>query len=402
MAKRVVVVGAGLSGLVSARTLLRKGVDTVVYEASDGPGGRIRTDLFEGFRIDRGFQVFFEAYLHARIEFDLRALAMKPYRRGALIQTELGFKKLDAQNPLMTVLNPAFGLSDTARLGLLAANTLAGRVRNSEQSTEQLLQRAGFSDTVLQRFFRPFLGGIFLDPTLNTSSAQFSFIFQMLILGKVSTPALGMGMLTQQVADSLPRDSVFYNSPVKSVSSEGITLSNGETVECDEVILACDPPTTASLLGESYDDGSLSSSTIYFESTYSPVDEPFIVLNGTGQGMVNLVSPLSVVSPQLAPPGKHLIAVTTFSQVSNEAVVEDIKAECDQWFPSRQVSDWRHLKTVHVPFAQYRQTRGFQQNRPKIETRIPNVYRGGEILTNSSIDGACQAGQWVARRILEH
>ena len=175
VAKRVVVVGAGLSGLVCARTLVRNGIETLVFEGSDGPGGRIRTDDFEGFRIDRGFQVFFEAYLHARIEFDLSALDMKAYSRGALITTEQGFKKLDARNPLMTILNPALGLSDTIRLGLLAASTLTGRLSRTEQTTEQLLRNVGFSEATLQNFFRPFFGGIFLDPKLTTSSAQFVF-----------------------------------------------------------------------------------------------------------------------------------------------------------------------------------------------------------------------------------
>lgn len=87
MAKRVGVVGAGLSGLVCARALQRKGVEALVYEASDGPGGRIRTDTIDGFRIDRGFQVYFEAYLHARLEFDLSALGMKSYCRRAEILT---------------------------------------------------------------------------------------------------------------------------------------------------------------------------------------------------------------------------------------------------------------------------------------------------------------------------
>ena len=401
MVKRVVVVGAGLSGLVCARTLQRNGFETLVAEAAEGPGGRIRTDAFEGFLIDRGFQVYFEAYPHARQEFDLNRLEMKAYRRGALIYTGLGFKNLDAQRPLPTVLNPAFGYGDMVRLGLLAGNTLLGRTGVREQPTEHFLQSAGFSDIALQRFFRPFLGGIFLDPSLSTSSSQFSFLFKMLLQGRVSTPALGIGMLTQQVADSLPNNSIHYNSTVKSVCSEGVTLGSGQTIGCDRVVLACDPPTTASLLQEPYRHGSLISTTLYFESTQPPIDEPFIALNGTGSGVVNLVAPLSVVSPQLAPPGKHLVAVTTFATASEETLIERVTEECKQSFPDRAVPAWRYLKTVTVPFAQYRQNAGFRDLTPRLETAMPNVYRGGEILTNSSIDGACEAGQLVAAEISE-
>ena len=41
--RRVVVVGAGLSGLVAARRLALEGNDVRVLEASDAPGGWLRT-----------------------------------------------------------------------------------------------------------------------------------------------------------------------------------------------------------------------------------------------------------------------------------------------------------------------------------------------------------------------
>ena len=58
----VVVVGAGLAGLACATTLLRAGLDVVVVEASDAVGGRVRTDVVDGFRLDRGFQVLNTGY----------------------------------------------------------------------------------------------------------------------------------------------------------------------------------------------------------------------------------------------------------------------------------------------------------------------------------------------------
>lgn len=49
--------GAGVAGLVCARILSRAGVVVKVFEASDGVGGRVRTDEVDGFLLDRGFQV---------------------------------------------------------------------------------------------------------------------------------------------------------------------------------------------------------------------------------------------------------------------------------------------------------------------------------------------------------
>ncbi|MDA3016341.1 MAG: FAD-dependent oxidoreductase, partial [Actinomycetota bacterium] len=57
----VVIVGAGLAGLACATTLVRRGVDAIIIEASDAVGGRVRTDRVDGFLLDRGFQVLLTA-----------------------------------------------------------------------------------------------------------------------------------------------------------------------------------------------------------------------------------------------------------------------------------------------------------------------------------------------------
>ena len=57
----VLIVGAGLAGLACAQCLEDEGVACRILEASDGAGGRVRTDVVDGFRLDRGFQVFLEA-----------------------------------------------------------------------------------------------------------------------------------------------------------------------------------------------------------------------------------------------------------------------------------------------------------------------------------------------------
>lgn len=54
----MVVVGAGLAGLNAARTLRKAGLSPVILEASDGVGGRVRTDVVDGFLLDRGFQIY--------------------------------------------------------------------------------------------------------------------------------------------------------------------------------------------------------------------------------------------------------------------------------------------------------------------------------------------------------
>jgi len=85
VSRDVVVVGAGLAGLACARVLAAAGVSVQLLEASDRPGGRVRTELVDGFRIDRGFQVLLTASPEARRVLDLGALQLRRFAPGVQV-----------------------------------------------------------------------------------------------------------------------------------------------------------------------------------------------------------------------------------------------------------------------------------------------------------------------------
>src|SRR4051812_44688975 len=87
----VVIVGAGLAGLSAARILTDAGREVLVLEASDGVGGRVRTDTVDGFRLDRGFQVALTAYPELQRQFDLDALDLRAFLPGALVWADRRF-----------------------------------------------------------------------------------------------------------------------------------------------------------------------------------------------------------------------------------------------------------------------------------------------------------------------
>ena len=165
----VVIVGAGLAGLCCARTLHGAGIDFQVIEASDGVGGRVRTDHVDGFLLDRGFQVLLEDYPEARRVLDYAALDLKPFEAGALIW--FGGRMNRFADPWRAkgqwraaYDSPVGSLADKVRLWRLRSR-LTGRplekiFARPEQPTRAELVHAGFSPVIIEHFFEPFFGGI--------------------------------------------------------------------------------------------------------------------------------------------------------------------------------------------------------------------------------------------------
>src|SRR3954453_9036996 len=120
-AGEVVVVGAGLAGLACARRLAASGVAVTVLEAADAVGGRVRTDVVDGFRLDRGFQVLLTAYPEAQRVLDYGPLDLRKFARGALVCCGGRFHRLadprrDPVRGLQTLFGPIGSFADKWRI----------------------------------------------------------------------------------------------------------------------------------------------------------------------------------------------------------------------------------------------------------------------------------------------
>ena len=79
----ITIIGAGIAGLTCAKYLKERNIEALVLEASDAVGGRVRTDEVDGFRLDRGFQVFLTAYPEAKKILDYEKLELVNLPSGA-------------------------------------------------------------------------------------------------------------------------------------------------------------------------------------------------------------------------------------------------------------------------------------------------------------------------------
>ncbi len=316
MDDEVLIVGAGLAGLCCALRLQQSNVRFRILEAADGVGGRVRTDRVDGFQLDRGFQVFLIAYPEAKKLLNYEALDLRRFEPGALVRHGGAFHRLTDpwRRPvqgLRSVCSPVGTFMDKMRVGLLRSRVLRGtledRFRGPETTTLQALQSSGFSSAMIDRFFRPFLGGIFLDAELQTSSRMFEFVFRMFSTGDATLPGLGMGAIPRQLASGLPTDSVQLNTKVVSVDKRSVQLSSGEILRRRAIVIATEGAAATRLLGETIPNAGQGVTCLYFAADRSPVDEPLLVLNGEGRGPVNNLCVPSIAAPHYAPEKQHLV-----------------------------------------------------------------------------------------------
>ncbi|MDM8006384.1 MAG: NAD(P)/FAD-dependent oxidoreductase [Phycisphaerae bacterium] len=357
----VIIVGGGIAGLSCAIALTHAGLPFRLLESRGTIGGRIQTDRVGGFLCDRGFQILLTAYPEAARLLDYKALDLRPFYPGALVWVDGAFHRvadpfrrpLDA---LRSMRSPIGSLADKARILKLRRAALAGEIEElylrPQTTTFSHLQSTGLSQAMIDRFFRPFLGGVFLEPDLATSSRKFEFVFRMFAVGDNAVPARGMGAIPEQLASRLPREQVRLLTRVETIQPGEVVLATGETLRAAAIVLAADGAEAARLTRCIPAPAWNSVTCLYFASDEPPVREPVLVLNGTGKGPVNNLCVLSQVSPDYAPPGRSLISVTVLrgAGLADAQLVAAVLDHVREWFGS-SVFKWRHLKTYRIPQA---------------------------------------------------
>lgn len=417
----VVVVGAGITGLTAAVALHESAVPVRIFEASDGAGGRMRTDQTgEGFLLDHGFQILLDAYPAARRWIDHAALRPRPFDAAVLLWTGRRLVPVSdpARHPLgivRDVTTRLFPAGDKLRMARLAAEAAAAPWQSSNEAATSLghdvaasefLWSQGFSERFVDRFARPFWGGVTLDPHLTGSTGPLLFTLKMFVRGHAVLPERGVAAMPDQLLARLPPDAVSFESRVTSVVVEegratGVRVARRK-IPASAVIVATDPDTAKTLTGVEAlavaGDG-VPSVTVYLAGARRPDTGPRLVLDATRTMLVNHIAPLSEVQPSYAPEGQHLIAAVIVGEAADRGDLDDLAehARLDAaMMLGHAPGSWRVLEIARVPFSQFAQPPGIYRRLPGNVTPTRGLVLAGEATVDSSYNGAMLSAESAA------
>ncbi len=406
----VIIVGAGLAGLTASKVLKAAGIPILILEASDTVGGRVRTDEVEGYLLDRGFQVFLTAYPEAQRFLDYEKLDLCKFDPGALILrrdgiTHIGDPIRHPRSLVRTLLSPAATFMDKLRMLRLKLSLSGKRIEEifseREITTAEYLKRQGFSRTIINQFFMPFMTGIFLEGKLSTSSRMFEFVFKMFSEGDAVIPAKGMGMIPKQLAEGLSADEIIFNQKVSAIQGGSVTTLTGSTYTADFVLIATDPLNSPVSDTKSIS-GYHSVTNMYYTAERKPFNKPLIALNTLAVKLVNNIAVMDNISPPYSKNGNALISLSLIgdhSKANQTALQEKVISELKFWYPD--AVNWKHLKTYHIGYALPDDDAVSNEPNHEAMRLDAQCFVCGDHLMNGSINAAMKSGRLAAEAIVQ-
>ena len=400
------IIGGGISGLIAARVLEEYGLSATIIEATDRLGGRVKTDVVDGYSLDHGFQVLLTAYPAAKKYLDFDALALQEFLPGSAIFKN-GKQKIigDPLRNLSLLLPTLFSGIGTVndKLKILALNrrlkkkSIQNIFAEKEQTTLAYLENIGFSETIITDFFIPFFSGIFLENKLDTSSRMFEFVYKMFGEGNAALPKDGIQAIPKQLFEKLKSTTCIFNTKVKSVENGSIILESGETLKSNFTIIATQ---ASGLVSNLKNQATLwkSCDTLYFEVAKREIKKPLIGLIAAPNALINNIFYHTSLQTS-ATATKELLSVTVIDRqnLTNKQLVTEVQKELKELC---NIDYCTFIKQYNIPMA-LPKLQDIQYEMLPSETRLTEtIFLAGDTQLNGSLNAAMIAGERAALEVI--
>ena len=404
---KIHIVGAGVSGLIAAKTLEQHGYHPTIIEASDRVGGRVKTSTVEGYQLDHGFQVLLDAYPQARHHLDFERLELQTFLPGAVIfsnnkQHTLGDPLRHLGFLFPTLFSSIGSFSDKFNIYKLNKKLTHKSIDNifeqPEQTTLNYLKDKGFSDQIINNFFQPFFSGIFLEPHLSTSSRMFEFVYKMFGQGLAVLPKSGIGAISEQLKNQLQHTIFKFNKKVNQVNDRDLELESGEKLNTHFTIVASPANVLIPNL-QQQETKWKSCYNLYFETEQRTINKPLIGLIADKEALINNIFFHHSLDTQSK--GKNeLLSVTVVKDttLNAESLITQVEEEL---LKLCNIKVKRHLKTFTIKKA-LPDIANLQTDLTATETQLKStVFLAGDYLLNGSLNAAMISGQRAAEGVIK-
>jgi protoporphyrinogen oxidase len=400
------IIGGGISGLIAARVLEEHGLSATIIEASDRLGGRVKTDVVDGYSLDHGFQVLLTAYPAAKKYLDFDALELQEFLPGSAIFKN-GKQKIigDPLRNLSLLLPTLFSGIGTVndKLKILALNrrlkkkSIQNIFAEKEQTTHAYLENIGFSEAIITDFFTPFFSGIFLENKLETSSRMFEFVYKMFGEGNAALPKDGIQAIPKQLFEKLKSTTFIFNTKVKSVENGNIKLESGEAIKSNFTIIATQ---ASGLVSNLKNQATLwkSCDTLYFEIAKREIKKPLIGLIAAPNTLINNIFYHTSLQTS-ATATKELLSVTVIDKqnLTNKQLVTEVQKELKELC---NIDSCTFIKQYNIPMA-LPNLQDIQYEMLPSETRLTEtIFLAGDTQLNGSLNAAMIAGERAALEVI--
>jgi protoporphyrinogen oxidase len=402
--KKIVIIGAGVSGLVAAINLEEAGYKPIIYDKKDRVGGRVQTDYIDGNTFDKGFQILLPNYPAAQKYLNLNLLHLKYFTSGAFVfkrgyQSKIGNPNRDFDLLFPTVFTKLASLSDKLKILKLTRSLKKksfDEIFKSESiSTLEYLKSYGFSDKVIENFFKPFYSGIFLEEHLNTSSRMFEFTFKLFSGAKAGIPEKGIQAIPNQLANRLKNTTFHFNTSIDEVVDNKIIFNDGSEFNADFIIIATDPSSIISNLNNQKSEWK-SVDNLYFEVSNRVINLPMIGLIAEPDTLINNIHYLTLASKQ-----RQILSVSVVKShnLSKDELIERVKKELKDVCEIEVVKCLKHYKISQA----LPDILNLNYQMPHTETKLKdNIFLAGDVLSNGSLNPAMLNGESAAKALIEH